>query len=134
MILFSNEFETPSLEMKVFPLIGDSASFLSENKSMEWSDNNITDELASILLIVGGLIVAFSKAKDEDEYISKIRTESLIWATYVNYGILILAVIFVYDMAFFNVMIYNMFTILFFFIIRFHYVLYITKKSLNYEE
>jgi len=133
-VLLTNQFEYPNWEINVFPLIGDKPGILTKNASLIWSKNNIADELASILLIVGGLLVVFSKAKDEDEYISKIRTESLIWATYVNYGILILAVIFVYDMSFFNVLIYNMFTILFFFIIRFHYVLYKTKKSLSYEE
>jgi hypothetical protein len=60
--------------------------------------------------------------------------ESIIWATYVNYGVLLLAVIFVFDIAFFNVMIVNMFTILIFFILRFHYVLYVTKKGINNEE
>ncbi len=133
-ILLLNDFETPSWEMNVFPLIGEKAGLFVENESMVWSSNNITDELASILLIVGGVLLAFSKAKDEDEFISKIRMESLIWATYVNYIVLLLTVLFVFDMAFFNVLIYNMFTILIFFILRFHYVLYKTKKSLSYEE
>lgn len=133
-ILLLNEFDFPDWNMSVFPLIGENHSVLTQNATMVWSDNNIADELASILLIVGGILVAFSKAKEEDEYISKIRMESLIWATYVNYIVLLLTVLFVFDMAFFNVLIYNMFTVLIFFIVRFHYVLYKTKKSLNYEE
>jgi len=40
----------------------------------------------------------------------------------------------VFDMAFFNVMIFNMFTILIFFMLRFHYVLYKTKKTTEHEE
>ncbi|MDC9722433.1 MAG: hypothetical protein PSN34_06625 [Urechidicola sp.] len=133
-ILLSNDFEIPSWDMNVFPLIGENSGVFTQNESLVWSDNNIADELASILLIIGGILVAFSKAKDEDEFISKIRMESLIWATYVNYIVLLLAVLVVFDMAFFNVLIYNMFTILIFFIVRFHYVLYKTKKSLSYEE
>lgn len=133
-ILLLNEFDFPDWNMSVFPLIGENHSVLTQNATMVWSDNNIADELASILLIVGGILVAFSKVKEEDEYISKIRMESLIWATYVNYIVLLLTVLFVFDMAFFNVLIYNMFTVLIFFIVRFHYVLYKTKKSLNYEE
>ncbi|PHS51667.1 MAG: hypothetical protein COB01_09925 [Lutibacter sp.] len=130
--LLINDFDYFNLELKVFPLIGESG-LLSSNPSLEWSTNNIADELVSIVLIVGGILVSFSKTKDEDEYISKIRMESLIWATYVNYGILILAIIFVFDMSFFTVLIVNMFTVLLFFIIRFHYMLYKSKRVIEDE-
>ncbi|WP_457619064.1 hypothetical protein [Lutibacter sp.] len=100
---------------------------------LKWEKNNVSDEIASILLIIGGILVSFSKTRDEDEYILKIRMESLIWATYVNYIILIFAVLFVFDYTFFNVMIWNMFTVLLFFMIRFHYVLYKSKKIIEDE-
>lgn len=132
-ILMLNEFDTPNWEVQVFPLIGEEG-FLTRNTAFKWSSNNIADELASLLIIFGGILVSFSKTKDEDEYISKIRMDSLIWATYVNYGVLILAVVFVFEMSFFSVLIYNMFTLLLFFMLRFHYVLYKTKKSISYEE
>ncbi|MBK8698611.1 MAG: hypothetical protein IPN29_03360 [Saprospiraceae bacterium] len=85
--------------------------------------NNILNEVIGVLLIVSALLVAFSKEKEEDEFIAKIRMESLVWATYVNYGILLLAMVFVYDLSFFWVMIINMFTILFIFIIRFNWLI-----------
>ena len=130
--LMINDFDYFNLEIKVFPLIGESGVF-SVNRSLEWSINNISDELAAIFIIIGGILVSFSKTKDEDEYIGKIRMESLIWATYVNYGILILAILFVFDMSFFSVLIYNMFTVLLFFMLRFHYVLYKSKRSIRDE-
>ena len=133
-LLIANDFEFPDWSMQVFPLIGEKSGMFTVNESLTWSENNISDELSAILIIVGGILVGFSKSKDEDEYISKIRTESLIWATYVNYGILLLTIIFVFDMAFFNVMIYNMFTLLLFFIIRFRYILFKSKKQLSHEE
>ena len=40
--------------------------------------------LLGILLIIGLLLIAFSKEKDEDERISRVRLESLLWATLVN--------------------------------------------------
>jgi hypothetical protein len=131
-ILMYNDFNFPNWEMQVFPLLGEIDIF--SKPPLEWSKSNIADEIAAILIIIGGILVCFSKTKDEDEYISIIRMESIIWATYVNYGVLLLAVIFVFDIAFFNVMIVNMFTILIFFILRFHYVLYVTKKGINNEE
>lgn len=131
-ILLLNDFDIPNWELNVFPLISEDSIF--SGPAFQWSTNNIADELASILLIIGGVLISFSKTKDEDEYISKIRMESLIWATYINYAVLILAILFVFDMSFFNVMIYNMFTILLIFILRFHYVLYKTKNAIGNEE
>jgi len=132
-ILIISEYDFPNWELQVFPLIGEK-SLIASTAALEWSSNNVSDEIASILIIIGGIMVSFSKTKDEDEYISKIRMESLIWATYVNYAILLLAVIFVFDMGFFNVLIYNMFTVLIFFLVRFHYVLFKSKRLVKDEE
>lgn len=133
-ILMVYDFDYFNWEVNVFPLIGEKEGVFTANKRLAWSINNVSDEVASLLIIVGGLLVGFSKTKDEDEFISKIRMESLIWATYVNYAILLLAVLFVFDMPFFSVLIYNMFTVLFIFIFRFHFLLFKSKKQLRYEE
>lgn len=98
------------------------------------SDNNIQDEIIGLLLIIGALLIAFSKEKSEDEFISKIRLESLVWATYINYIILIITIIFVYDLIFFWVLVFNMFTVLIFFIIRFNWALYKSKNQIRDEE
>ncbi|WP_138992026.1 hypothetical protein [Larkinella sp. C7] len=80
---------------------------------------NLTNELAAIGVIIGLLFVAFSKEKVEDEMISRLRLESLQWAVYVNYIVLGALIILVHGGLFLNVMIYNMFTVLLMFIIRF---------------
>jgi hypothetical protein len=91
----------------------------------EVTELNLTDEIAAIGTIVGMLFVAFSKVKTEDEYVSKTRLESLQWAIYLNFALLMIAIIFIHGMAFFSVIVYNMFTPLILFIIRFHYILFI---------
>jgi hypothetical protein len=96
--------------------------------------NNVLNEILGVLVIISGLMVAFSKEKNEDEFISKIRLQSLVWATYWNYGILILAFLFVYDLSFLWVMIINMYTIIIFFIIKFNWSLVNLNKTLTYEE
>jgi len=96
--------------------------------------NNVLNEICGILIIVGGILVAFSKEKVEDEFIAKLRLESLVWATYVNYAILLLAMVLVYDFSFFWVMIVNMFTTLIIFIIRFNWMIAKLKKNLRNEE
>ena len=85
--------------------------------------NNLTDELILIIVIVSLILVAFSEEREEDEWVSKIRLESLQWSVYANYILLIMAILLVYDMHFFEALVYNMYTILILFILRFNYVL-----------
>ncbi len=96
--------------------------------------NNIFDEIISLMIIIGGLLVSFSRERDEDELTSKIRSESLIWAIVLNYTLLLLSVIFLYGFSFFGIMVYNMFTPLIFFILRFNWLLWRSRKSVKYEE
>ena len=85
------------------------------------------DELICIALIVGLLLVGFSREKTEDEYITKIRLESLQLSVLTNYALLIICVLVFYGMNFFSVMIYNMFTTLIIFVIRFNFIIYRNK-------
>ncbi|MBQ0739534.1 hypothetical protein J9332_35040, partial [Aquimarina celericrescens] len=91
------------------------------------------DEFVELLLIIGGLCIAFSKHKNEDEFISKLRLDSLLWATYINYGVLIFSILFIYWLSFFYVLVANMITILLLFIIRFYWVLAKSSKFEAYE-
>ncbi len=96
--------------------------------------DNVLDELALILIIAGGILIGFSRCRDEDEYIRKLRSDSLIWAFYVNYGILAASIIFVYGLSFLWIMTFNMLTPLLFFLFRFYYLLYREKKSMYPDE
>ncbi|NQY05794.1 MAG: hypothetical protein HRT68_06205 [Flavobacteriaceae bacterium] len=101
-----------------------SEGFFTEDSFFKIIKNGLLDEIISIFIIIGGILVGFCKTKDEDEFISSLRLSSLVWSVYVNYGILLFAIVFIFDMTFMNVMIYNLFTMLLFFIIRFHILLH----------
>lgn len=92
---------------------------------------NLTDELAGIGIIIGLLFIAFSREKVEDEMIGQLRLEALQWSVYANYLVLAIAILTVYDGAFFTVMIYNMFTILLVFIGRFRWLIYRNNHQLT---
>ncbi len=109
------------LKVRVFTFFGDG---FFKMKAFSFVENGILDELITVFIIVGGVLVGFSKTKVEDEYISQLRLNSLVWSVYVSYAILFLATIFVYGMPFLDVMMVNMFTVLLFFIVRFHIQLY----------
>ncbi|MFN3488148.1 MAG: hypothetical protein ACK4YV_03405, partial [Emticicia sp.] len=105
----------------------------SEDKAKGVSVFNFTDEIAVIGSIVGLLLIAFSKVKVEDEYVSQIRLESLQWAIYLNFALLIIATLLVYGLAYYMVAIYNMVTPLLFFVIRFHYILFFKNSEKGAE-
>ncbi len=98
------------------------------------TENPILDELATIGLIIGCIWIALSREKIEDEYIAQTRLNSLLWAVYIHYGLLILLTIFIYDFNYFNVLIYAPFVFLIFFLIKFKYTLYKNKKQIGDEE
>ena len=94
-------------------------------------DGNLTDEIAALGLIISLIFIGFSKEKIEDELIAQLRLDSLQWSVYVNYLVLALAIVFIHGMAFLDAMVYNMFTLLIFFIIRFRWAIYRENKLLN---
>jgi uncharacterized membrane protein len=86
------------------------------------SSHNFTTEVLSIFFIGGLLLLAFSQEKFEDERISKIRLESLMWAVLINSLCIVLSLIIFYGGYFLTVMMYNLCTPLIIFIIRFNVV------------
>src|SRR6266436_8925278 len=48
----------------------------------------------TLMVLVGLFLVAFSKEKIEDEQIVQLRLDSLRWAIYLNYAILLFGLIF----------------------------------------
>jgi amino acid transporter len=130
-IIFS-DFEFDFLNARVFTLY--SNEILGDSVTMGFINTNLTATITGIVFIISAFCVAFSREKTEDEFIARIRLESLLWATYINYGILLFCFLFFYDFGFFYVMIINMFTILVIFIIRFQYLLHRAKKSLSHEK
>ncbi|KAA3620879.1 MAG: hypothetical protein DWQ02_28705 [Bacteroidetes bacterium] len=127
-IFLFDGMEFDFLDARVFAIYDD--EFMGETIYFKMTDNNLTDEILGILLLIGSVLVAFSKEKDEDEFIMKIRLESLLWATFVNIGFLLFCLMFIYGMMFFTVMLLNMYSLLILFIIRFNIIMYRTKKQM----
>jgi hypothetical protein len=118
LLLFFADYESNFLETNVFALFHE--TIFGDREYFKIIENSIADEIVTLAIIAGGILIGFSKEKIEDEFIQKLRTDSLIWAIVFNYAILIFAVLFVYDFDFFDVLVFNMFTPLLFFIFRFN--------------
>ncbi len=129
-VVFSG-YEYEPIRAKVLSIFHEAYIGSDNNKLFKIIETGISGELASIAIIIGGLIIGFSKEKIEDEFIYKLRKDSLVWAILFNYLILTLAIIFIYNMTFFHVLVFNMFTPLLFFIFRFNFL---KLKSRSHEE
>lgn len=101
----------------------DNTSFISSRKE------NFTNELIALLILIGSVLVAFTKEKIEDEYLVHLRLSALVWAVYVNAGITAVAVLFLYGFTFLHFMMFNLVALLLIFIARYHYLLRKTKVS-----
>jgi hypothetical protein len=104
----------------------DNSDFLSEIHR-----HNFTDEVGSLALIAGLLMIAFSREKEEDERTVKLRLESLLWAVFVNSGWMMFSIVFFYGVLFANIMTYNICTPLILFIARFNFVMYKERRNLK---
>lgn len=89
-----------------------------------FNSEHILGALAGALVIVGLLIIAFSKEKIEDEQIVQLRLDSLQWAIYLNYLILIISIFLVANFQVKYILLLNLWAPLIFFIIRFRWVIY----------
>ena len=130
-LLFANRYRQvgwllfiPSTLLGLFTMYGD---YVTEVLGMQVKYHGVMgsfmDEVAAVGIILSLLFIAFAREKTEDEMIRQLRLESLQWSVYANYFLLSLAVVFIYEEAFFEVLVYNMFTILIVFIARFRWLL-----------
>lgn len=96
---------------------------------VEFETNNVADELVSALLLVTCMLLVFGRERDEDEFVMKLRLESILWAALLNGLLVLAAILLTYDFAFFYVMVFNLFLLFLLFIARFHWVLYKFRKE-----
>lgn len=129
--LVITDFEFFSFESNVFALLHDS---FGKQPRTGLIKTNIVPTAVGALFIIGALMVSFSREKMEDEFIARLRQTSLIWAVVVNYILLLFSMLLIYGVAFLNVMLYQMFTVLIIFIIRFNYLLYKSSKEIPDEK
>jgi hypothetical protein len=85
----------------------------------------------SLVMASGLFLAAFAKEKIEDEQIWQIRLDSLRWAIYLNYLILIISLVFINDIG--HILELNLWLPLLFFIIRFRWMIFRLNRSLSRE-
>ena len=120
--VFAHNYEGNWIVTNVLSLVEDKSILSNDTQFFRVISNDILDEIAAICILIGGLLVMFSKEKVEDEFIYKLRKDSLVWAFIFNFAVLLFALVFIYGQNFVHVMVFNMFTPLLFFIVRFYFL------------
>jgi IS4 transposase len=88
----------------------------------------------TLMVLIGLFLIAFSKEKIEDEHIIQLRLDSLRWAIYLNYAILLFTLVFTQSSDTKHILLLNIWLPLLFFIFRFRWVLYRIKRSAKSDD
>ncbi|WP_028524966.1 hypothetical protein [Runella limosa] len=92
---------------------------------LEGNNPDFAGELLMTLTVIGFYFVAFSRERTDDEWIMKVRHESLLWGFYVHLIGFILAVWLSYGLDFYLIVSWNMLTAPLVFLARFHWIVYV---------
>jgi hypothetical protein len=120
--------EIPFFEVTVPNIFRLSVELFEEDSSF-WISNNILDELLIFVITISGLINSFSAEPIEDEFITKMRYDALVWSLFLNSGLLLFATAFVYGSAYFSAMAFFMISILLVFNLKLKLMLYKHYRS-----
>jgi hypothetical protein len=129
------------IEIEIFPIHLNNESVITKwttIKSMhpipfiEKSNNNgsrepenIVNELAMSFVAIGFILVAFTREKKEDEYISKIRSDSFVWSFYLYVMAILIAIWTSYSLDFIFVITWLVLLPPIIFVLRFHWFVYL---------
>lgn len=116
------EYQVPGLRLPI------------KENGVSFADYNLTNEIALAGVVIGLIMIVFSREKIEDEYISFLRLKCWQWSVLINYLILIILNFVFYGTSFYLVLIYNLFTIPLIFIVKFNYSLYSLRRERDYDE
>jgi hypothetical protein len=126
-VRFYFEYKPSFLEFRVFAVY----SSYFETNYFKTIENNYSEEISGILLLLSLFFITFSKEKREDHKVYLIRLRALFYSVYLNTFLLLFSILFVFGIGFINVLILNLFSTLIIFLIIFKCNLYHSRKYLK---
>lgn len=115
-------------------LLGCSICFFGENFDRWLFRETVMNNIAIIGTVVGALFIGFSREKIEDEMIQHIRLNALMAAMWINYLLLIVVSLSIYNINYLTVMACSMATPLVIFLLVYHFNLYRLNRNLHHEK
>ena len=93
-------------------------------RSSEWFGMTVTDpvnEICMLGLLVSLVFIALSREKDEDEMTAVVRMQSFVWSFWCTAILMLVAILFVYDLAFMYFAFASVFVCFITYICKFNY-------------
>ncbi len=114
-------FSKDLISCKVFAI-------LSNGSWLQFIENEITNEISIIGLVVSLIFISCSSEKDEDEYIEKIRLQSLMHSLMISCSIFIFGTLFIYGTS------YIVFSYVYIFVFLFSFVLLFNIRLIKFRK
>ena len=102
----------------------------------EWFGMTVTDpvnEICMLGLLVSLVLIALSKEKDEDEMTAVVRMQSFVWSFWCTAILMLVAILFVYDLAFMHFAFASVFVCFIMYICKFNYEMIKIRRVQNEE-
>lgn len=112
------------LNLKVFALY----SFYIETKTFTLISNQMIEEIAGILLLIGLFLVAFTREKEESESLDALRLKAFLLTAYLNLIYLLCSILFFYGFGFVGALVVFMVGWLAIYLVAFRYLLYRSRS------
>lgn len=109
-------------------------TFYNENTIFTTASTSIWDTFLPIFALIGFIFIGFSKEKEEDEYVKKIREHSFVFATFFTSILLIICTLFFYFTDYLTVIILDYYVFLLIFALKFQIELWRFRKENRDEE
>ena len=132
-IFFEDNFNF-SFIMPAIVALGEIINFSPEKVYFVLTETSFITTLFPVLMIIGFVFIAFSKEKNEDEYVSKIRERALVWSVLVTCVILIIAILLVYGVDAFTIFWFDFLFFLLLFVVKFRIDIFRFNRSTKKNE
>ena len=100
----------------------------------EWFGMTVTDpvnEICMLGLLVSLVFLALSKERDEDEMTAVVRMQSFVWSFWCTAILMLVAILFVYDLAFMYFAFASVFVCFIMYICKFNYEMIKIRRTEN---
>ena len=103
-LMFGHEDWLPTLPCKVIALFNGpewiTEKAVGPSPVVQIITDNMIEEVIIFGLVIALALIAFSREKDEDEYVEHLRAKSLVWSLIINMILILIATLFLYDSNF----------------------------------
>ena len=135
-VAFFNDYSPEFLDYyvwEIFPTDGIFENSGNEGKIFAKTKNNLFNEIAGIMVILGGLLLMISSRKREDEMLIQLRLNAILWSAKLNAVLMVVSFVLIYDFNFYIVMLVNLILLYLLFALKFEWEVWKLNREGNEE-